>query len=263
MGERGRRLVNVPMNATINQNGYTVDMPLNHRHPLDREQAVALLHSACRDARRDREIPIVRGFSGTAPFYRLEGNQGELQSRSNEHYHTVIMDEFLPHEGYPRRGESIICGNWLNLQFAGDYGATYAIFPFDSVPIGVCYGRDFLETRIGMGHLRERTTLSIMEWNEIFRSLELRDDSYAAFRADIERKRGNGGKIDAIFPAGVDVDKVLRQTYGSSSLRLQIVSPATLATIQDRQREMWFSGPCVAVRLDQMEATNCLLRTCA
>jgi hypothetical protein len=233
-----------------------------HRHSIDREETVALLRSACRDARRDIETPIVRGFSGDAPFYRLEGTQGERQSRSDEHYHTVIMDEFLPQEGYPKRGESIICGNWLNLQFAGEYGAPYAIFPFDSVPIGVCYGRDFLETRIVIGHFRERTGLSIIEWNQVFKTLGLRDESYAAFRVDIQRLRGSGGDIDAIFPAGLDVDTVLSAAYGSSSMRLQIVSPATLPTIQDRQREMWFSGPCVAVRLDQIESIKRMLPSC-
>ncbi|MES2317583.1 MAG: hypothetical protein V4631_08820 [Pseudomonadota bacterium] len=169
------------------------------------------------------------------------------------------MDEFLPHEGYPKRRASIICGNWLNLQYAGDYGAAYAIFPFDSVQIGVAYGHDFLETRMPMGQFRQRMALSIMEWNQLFKSLGLRDESYAAFRADIHRLRGTGGEIDAMFPAGVDVDGVLHETYGASNLRLQIVSPATLATIQDRQREMWFSGPCVAVRIDQLEEIKELL----
>jgi hypothetical protein len=226
----------------------------NPRLPIDREQAVALLRAACRDALRYIDIPIVRGFSGDGPLYRLEGSQGERQSRSNEHYDAIVMDEFLPHEGYPKRRDSIICGNWLNLQYAGDYGAAYAIFPFDSVPIGVTYGHDFLETRMAMTHFRQRTALSIIEWNQLFNSLELRDESYAAFRADIERLRGTGGDIDAMFPARRDVDAVLRETYGASNLRLQIVTPATLATIQDRQREMWFSGPCVAVRIDQLEA---------
>ena len=230
-----------------------------HRQPIDRAQAVALLSSACRDARRHIENPIVRGFSGDAPLYRLEGSQGERQSSSTEHYYTIIMDQFLPREGYPKRRESIICGTWLNLQYAGDYGATYAIFPFDGVPIGVTYGRDFLETRIAMLHFRQRMALSVLEWNELFKSLALRDESYAAFRADIERLRGTGGDIDAVFPAGVNVDDVLRDTYSSSNLRLQIVTPATLATIQDRQREMWFSGPCVAVRLDQLEAIKHML----
>jgi hypothetical protein len=230
-----------------------------HRQPIDRAQAVALLRSACRDACRYIEIPIVRGFSGDAPLYRLEGSQGERQSRSDEHYHTIIMDEFLPHEGYPKRSESIICGNWLNLQYAGDYGAAYAIFPFDSVPIGVTYGHDFLETRMAMGHFHQRMALSIMEWNQLFKSLGLRDESYAAFREDVQRLRGTGGDIDAMFPARLDVDDVLRETYSASHMRLQIVSPATLATIQDRQREMWFSGPCVAVRIDQLEAIKELI----
>ncbi len=234
-------------------------MHLYHRHPIDREQAVALLRSECHDARQYIDIPIVRGFKGDAPLYRLAGSQGERQSISNEHYHTIVMDEFLPQEGYPKRGESIICGNWLNLQFADEYGAAYAIFPFDSVPIGVCYGRDFLETKMALSHFREGKALSIMEWNQLFKSLDLRDESYAAFRADIRQKRGSGGAIDAVFPAGREVDEVLRQTYGSSRLRLQIVTPATLSSIQDRQREMWFSGPCVAVRMDQLEAIKKLV----
>lgn len=230
-----------------------------HRHPIDREHTVALLKAACRDALRYVEIPIVRGFSGDAPFYRLEGSQGERQSRSNEHYDSIVMDEFLPREGYPKRRASIICGNWLNLQYAGEYGATYAIFPFDGVTIGVTYGHDFLETRMAMGHFRQRTALSIMEWNQLFQSLGLRDDSYLAFRADIQRLRGTGGDIDAMFPVGTDVDVALREMYSASNMRLQIVTPATLATIQDRQREMWFSGPCVAVRIDQLEAIKGLL----
>ena len=224
----------------------------NHRHPIDREQAVVLLTTACRDALRYMDIPIVRGFSGDAPLYRLEGSQGERQSRSDEHYDTIVMDEFLPQEGYPKRRESIICGNWLNLQYAGEYGATYAIFPYDGVTIGVTYGHDFLETRMAMGHFRQRTALSIVEWNQLFKSLGLRDESYAAFREDIQRLRGTGGDIDAMFPVGREIDAVLRDTYGASNMRLQIVTPATLATIQDRQREMWFSVPCVAVRIDQL-----------
>lgn len=239
---------------------YTVEMLPTHRLPIDSAQAVALLTSACGDALRHIDVPIVRGFSGDEPLYRLEGSQGEKQSRSDEHYHTAIMDEFLPHEGYPRRGESIICGNWLNLQYAGDYGAAYAIFPFDGVPIGVTYGHDLLETRIAMHHYGSRMTLSVLEWNALFKHIGLRDQPYAAFRADIERLRGTGGDIDAVFPAGVDVDQVLRTMYGSSKMRLQIVTPATIASIQDRQREMWFSGPCVAVRIDQLPAIKLLIK---
>lgn len=231
-----------------------------HRDPIDSAQAVTLLSAACRDACQYIDIPIVRGFSGDAPLYRLEGSQGERQSRSTEHYYTVLMDEFLPHEGYPRRSASIICGNWLNIEFAGEYGATYAIFPFDGVPIGVAYGRDFLETRIAIHHFRQRMALSILEWNQLFRSLGLRDESYAAFTADIERLRGKGGEIDALFPPGSNIGDVLRQIYSSSNMRLQIVTPATIGTIQDRQREMWFSGPCVAVRIDQLEAIKMSLK---
>lgn len=230
-----------------------------HRLPIDSAQAATLLVSACRDALRHIDVPIVRGFSGDAPLYRLEGSQGERQSRSDEQYHTCIMDEFLPHEGYPMRAASIICGNWLNLQYAGDYGAAYAIFPFDGVPIGVTYGHDLLETRIALEHFRSRMTLSVIEWNAFFKYLGLRDESYAAFRDDIERLRGSGGDIDAMFPPGVDIDAVLRAMYGSSKMRLQIVTPATIASIQDRQREMWFSGPCVAVRIDQLPAIKQLI----
>lgn len=232
----------------------------NPRHSVDREQAVALLRSACRDALRNIDTPIVRGFSGDAPFYRLEGNQGERQSRSEEHYHTIIVDEFLPQQGYPKRCESIICGSWLNLQFAGEYGAAFAIFPFDSVPIGVCYGRDFLETKIAIGRFSEWTARTVIEWNQLFKTLGLSDASYAAFRADVQRIRGSGGDIDSMFPAGRDVDRTLQEAYGSSSMRLQIVSPATLNAIQDRQREMWFSGPCIAVRLDQLALIRGLLQ---
>ncbi len=231
----------------------------NPRQPIDREQAVALLRTACRDARRYIDIPIVRGFSGDAPLYRLEGSQGERQSRSDEHYHAIVMDEFLPADGYPSRGESIICGNWLNLQYAGAYGSAYAIFPFDSVPIGVTYGHDFLDTRMPMGRFRKRVAMSIMEWNALFKNLGLRDESYTAFRTDIEQLRGTNQDIDAMFPPGRDIDDVLKETYSASNLRLQIVTPATLSTIQDRQREMWFSGPCVAVRIDQLPAMKQLL----
>jgi hypothetical protein len=224
-----------------------------HRQPIDCKQALNLLKTACRDALRHIDIPIIRGFSGDAPLYRLEGTQGERQSRSNEHYHTIIMDQFLPLEGYPKRSESIVCGNWLNLQYAGDYGATYAIFPFDGVPIGVTYGHDLLDTPIAMDHYRPVMSRTIMGWNELFKSMGLRDSSYAFLLADVERLRRTGGEIDTVFPVGVDVDEVLRKMYGSSRMRLQIVTPATIATIQDRQREMWFSGPCVAVRIDQLE----------
>jgi hypothetical protein len=229
------------------------------RQTVDREQAVALLRSSCRDALRNIDTPIVRGFSGEAAFYRLEGNQGERQSRSEEHYHTIIVDEFLPQQGYPKRGESIICGSWLNLQFADEYGAAFAIFPFDSVPIGVCYGSDFLETKVAIGRFRERTARTVIEWNKLFKSLGISDASYSAFRADVQRLRGSGGDIDSMFPPGRDIDRTLHEAYGSSSLRLQIVNPATLNAIQDRQREMWFSGPCVAVRLDQYAVIRALL----
>jgi len=110
------------------------------------------------------------------------------------------MDEFLPREGYPKRVDSIICGNFLNLQYAGSYSATYAIFPFYGVPIGVTYGHDFLETRIAMSHFRQRTALSIMEWNALFLNLGLFDETYAALRADVQRMRGKGGDIDRYLP---------------------------------------------------------------
>ncbi len=240
----------------------TIPMLSNPRQSLDRELAVALLRSACRDALRNIDTPIVRGFSGDAAFYRLEGNQGERQSRSEEGYHTIIVDEFLPQQGYPKRCESIICGSWLNLQFAGEYGAAFAIFPFDSVPIGVCYGRDFLETRVAIGQVRERMARTVIEWNQLFKAMGLSDASYSAFRAGIQAIRGNGGDIDAMFPPGRDIDRTLQEAYGSSRMRLQIVNPATLNAIQDRQREMWFSGPCIAVRLDQLALVRGLLHGC-
>jgi hypothetical protein len=55
-----------------------------------------------------------------------------------------LMENMEEWQKYPRRSQSLICSTTTS--YAGSYGATFAIIPYDTAKIGACASMDFFDT---------------------------------------------------------------------------------------------------------------------
>lgn len=238
-----------------------------HKRVVDMADIEQLLHTHCKDAMKLFHRPLWRGMTGGADAFILHGEAGDRVSKNSANYYTVIMDEFLPKLGYPRRGASIICANDENRDYIRGFGEPYAIFPFDGVPIGVCSGYDLWETRFAIGRHPGRKTIE--SWNELFSRYGLDSSSWDDFEdslryemtetwaegegegSDEENslRREKGGELLEWFGPPEKIRAVFEKAYSPMNLDLDLVTSEGVDKFRGR-REVWIGGKCIAIDRD-------------
>jgi hypothetical protein len=218
-----------------------------HRQDISVEKARELIEANCKDM--DIRRPFWRGSRKTEEeAYIIQGELGGRSSANTTNHYTVVMDEFLPSQGYPARSKSIIMASPDNQDYALSYGKVYAIIPFDGVKIGVTSDEDIWHTRIKIG---KSTSQSLSSWNEIFSDADIPDYSFEDMVNGIEEtmqdyEDPNSELFSHIF-GGLDVAKALQEAYSETNMRLRLT---TTARPPNGPHECWVSGKCVALRLD-------------
>ncbi len=228
-----------------------------HREDISIEKAIELIRANCKDALKNVENPMWRGFRGREDAYLIQADLGERASKNTSNYYTIILDKFLPKQGYPKRSKSIICGNNKNLDYAEGYGAVYALFPYDGVPIGICHERDIWETkRFVIGDAPRAR--SIEDWNSVFERSALSDDTYENFKEDIIKHMDihPGSEIEQIFKRPENIDMYLEAAYSPGSLNFDLTTTAMMDQYEDKDRECWLGGKCVAIQYGTWKKTS-------
>lgn len=219
-----------------------------HKQELGIDEALELMKAHCKDALKLNE-PLWRGMTGNGDAYTLHGEASTRRSANTTNYYTVIMDHFLPPLGYPKRSQSIILTNRVNIAIG--FGRAYAIYPYDGVSIGVCFEHDLWESpsfRIGSygNHYR------IHSWNTVWKDMALDPSSYYAFVDDIQEKMVDDSsfiedKLIKIFGTPDNVEPALEKAYSVKTLKLELATTKTIENYNDRERELWIGGKCIAI----------------
>lgn len=238
------------------------------KREIDHSEAEAMLEEHCKDAMKLFHRPLWRGMTSGEDCYVLHGGAGTpRKSKNTRNYYTVIMDEFLPRLGYPKRSQSIICANEENRHYAASFGTLYAIFPYDGVPIGVCSNFDIWETRFGIGrHPAKRTPEA---WNNLFQQYGLESESWEDFEDSLvyemtetwaegddtgsenlkALRREKGRKLLEWFGPPEKIRGVFEKAYSPENMGLTLTTSDGVDKPRG-PREVWISGPCVAIERD-------------
>lgn len=227
-----------------------------HRQDISVEKARELIEQNCSDM--DIRKPFWRGSqNATEEAYLIQGELGGRSSAVSSNHYTVIMDHFLPKKGFPLRSKSIILTNNDGANYARQYagghvGGLYAIFPFNGVPIGVCGEKDIwaLKTQIGDGNAAKLDKL-----NDWFEEAGIPDYSYEdlvqGIQDGLEEHDDTSRMLSRFFGSGDHIEDELRIAYTPPVLDVSLHTSKTVP--EDKSRELWISGKCVAIHLDVWE----------
>lgn len=226
-----------------------LDEAKDHKKDLDIGKVVEMLEAHCSDALKNEKL-LYRGMTPGKPAYILHGEVSTRKSANTTNYYTVILDNFLPYDGYPKRSGSIILSNAKYV--AEGYGTPYVVFPFDGVKIGVCAKVDmWFSPPFTVGESGD--TLTIKGWNEVWSEYGIDSSSYLAFVDDIKSKINDGSKVGGmladIFVDKSNVEPAIEEAYSAKSLGLELATTKTIENY-DGNRELWIGGQCIAIHPD-------------
>lgn len=221
-----------------------------YKKTITREEAIEYLKRNCSDAMKTFTTPIVRGDSTISDdFTIVTGEDGGRASRNTSNHYSVIMDEFLPKLGYPRRQASIICASYEAKEYAAEYGHIFAVFPINGAPIGVTESYDLWNTKIKIGDYKYST----QHWNSLFNDADISSKSFPALVRDLEKFRDTveptrfTSSLKEALRGVTDIAGELKYAY------TQPFSLTTTATPQPYNRgehEVWIGKPCLLIDWD-------------
>ena len=226
----------------------------DHKPSLDAAEAIRLINTHCRDALRNKQM-IYRGMTNNGEqAFAIHGEAGGRSSKNTRNYYTVILDHFLPRDGYPKRSKSVICAN--DKYTARGFGTAYMLFPYDGVKIGVCDTSDlWFSPTFKVGNADEE--MRIDSWNAVWAEYGLSSNSYEDFVASIKNKmrRGSVGPdsentarmLRVIFGDEDNIEPALEKAYNPKTLGMHLATPDTIDEYRNRERELWISGKCIAI----------------
>lgn len=224
----------------LNEGSYYEDISI--------EKAIELAKKHCSNALKHLETPIIRGgHNFTDVAYSVHPGLGSRKSANTSNHYTVLFNETLPKE-YPRRANSMICGNYQNKDYARGFGQLYVILPYDDVMFGVCADEDLWRTRIKIAD-KNRTLDS---WNNIWSDLfDAPATSLDAIATSIEHVIAAPAHeyhevAISLFRPG-EVKEKLKELYSASNLGFSLADTNKVYELKG-PRELWFSGPCIAIR---------------
>lgn len=217
-----------------------------HKQELELAEAIKLIETHCKDALKSGR-QLYRGMTPGSDAYALHGEASTRKSANTTNYYTVILDHFLPEQGYPKRSASIILANGFDT--ARGYGSVYAIFPYDNVPIGVCDGSDLWDSELDVGNAGDK--MRIDRWNRVWQEYGLSADSYESFVASIKDKMEEGKAVGRmltdIFESPDGIEPALKKAYSAKNLKMNLATTKTINDF-DFERELWIGGKCIAIQ---------------
>lgn len=233
----------------------------SYKTKIDKDKAKELIFGpSCSDfMSKSADKPIIRGMDSANSFYTLEGEKGGRKSRNTTNHYTVILDEFLPEEGYPRRSKSIICASWGNRFHAAGYGTKFAIIPLNGTKIGVCEGGDIFDSAVTLfGETRQ-----IFRWNKIFSDYGISDASFGMLVSELSglvesyhKAKVNGFKSAEDFEKNIGnapaelADESAMANYikkAYTKIPFQLETAKSMENVSPFSHELWIGQKVVAV----------------
>lgn len=211
----------------------------------------SVLRTHCSEAMETMKTsPLWRGFQRKKDsIFTFDPSTGTRASENTSNYYTLLMDNSPYMQGWPKRSKSLICTTDPNT--AGNYGKVYAIFPYNGTKLAVCPRGDLWDTIVKLPEL-DKTKASWDDINGIMYRLGFTDKSYEAIVK--HSKSPKFLKLIKDFP-NVPADNFiswLQEKMAPENVYFDLVSVATWSPDYIK-REVWFSGPCVAIEKEIYE----------
>lgn len=212
------------------------------------KEASDILNKYCKDAiwMLQKDHPIYRGQKSlphNRDFYTIDPSKTERKSQNTSNHYTVILDNIESMSDFPKRSRSLIGS--FDESNSDQYGAVYALIPFDGVKIGCVKSDDLWETEI---RFFGRTS-PIEVWNDVFHRDFNIDDTWKSFQKFQEKlNAGDDGAIRAfrrIFN-GADPTQFLEElnkAYSPARTKFEVRTTKTMPRKMDG--EVWVGGKCL------------------
>lgn len=248
----------------------------SYKKVITEQEAIKLIKSHCKNV--DPEHPLYRGmkaYGRSQEFLSMEGQKGSRKSSETSNHYTLIIDHFLKQDyrSAPLRGASLICTNDKN--YAGNYGKTYVLFPYDDVEIGKCDEEDIWGYRVSIGD--GSVSAKIADVNDYLAEVIDNPKSYqdivnalSKFLEDEENEKSSSRMAKDIYASfkgdwidrGMDeeeewseadkkdvVEGALEGAYHpESNFNMEFGTYKELEIDElDSHHEFWFGGKCVAI----------------
>jgi len=237
---------------------------------LEVARAVELLNQYCSESLSLIQRPIWRGIRhdfGT--IMKIDPTTGIRKSNNTMNYYTELMDNSPYFAGWPMRSRSLVCST--DTFKAQNYGAKYAIFPFNGVKIAVCPGSDIFDTQVSLPELMEHSLsfgggYASLVW--YLNNLGLPDNYEGMVEATsspkFKQKLARTNKRLSVYKMfGFIQNPKLSENF--VTMLQKAMAPANtgfeLVTIEQfasrptegkegRSRELWIGGPVIAIKHD-------------
>ncbi len=130
------------------------------------DYAINFIKKNCGQARKafmEKGIALYRGHINLSGDYGLiQPSKYERTSANTSNYYTLLMDNSPKWKNYPKRSQSIICGNTKSAAYPPNI---FIVFPVDNSKIGVCPRYDLWDS-FQDTYKRERSSVDMSMFNE-------------------------------------------------------------------------------------------------
>lgn len=250
--------------------------PYKHT-PMYLDQAMATLNKYCHESFGMLDHPLWRGMRNhNEPIFLVDPSTGKRESNNTSNYYTNLIDSSPYMKGWPKRSASMICSSGFSYADGYKYGGesgTYALFPFDGVPIAVCPSRDMWETKVripelGINYDEDTAMNDFNRWLEHVMLLptditamakKLNKPNYAdtVIRAQEDSWYSSlNNKTKAWISVPGNPPKLIDLLYKALSPAMTGFSLMTVpefVAAKPKNKECWVGGPLVAIRKDVYE----------
>lgn len=211
-----------------------------------------ILNTYCKEAESSGflSFPIWRGFKTLVdPVVLIDPSTGIRKAQNSSNHYNLLMDNSPYIPGWPKRTRSLIAAS--NMRVARSYGTVYKLIPFDGVKIAVCATEDIWFTGIDL-----KPELPFTGEIEILNSFLISKLGFPnKVKTFDEMIRYTGypdiAKRLKLLNSPLKPEEVIpfiQSRMAPDEMGLRLMSVSEYASARPESREVWFSGPCLAIK---------------
>jgi hypothetical protein len=189
-------------------------------------------------------------------FAMIDPSEGGTRgTRDSTGYYDLILSYHPAWQALPDRKRSIICTTSRNL--ASKYGRRYRVYPLGDPMVVVCSAHDFWDSfaALAAAGIPSPVTLNFSLAHQAkAMGIPLPDDDFGGFTKALahmaevyQRAPTDDGMIASLLAAGSPIDRLM-DLFDPKPNGFQTLPLSQLGAVAKRRnREVWFSAPCVLV----------------
>lgn len=233
----------------------------NHVNEITEDELIKIIKENCSKA--DLDSPLLRGMRDVGDYLRIDGDTINRTSKDGNNIYTVCFDEYFKKNNYPLRSKSVICATNDQHAFVSSYGTPYVIIPYNDVSLAVCDNEDIYYS---YNNTIEMQTINItVRLNDllnaprrkVYKSIDdIKDDVSKLNNEVIEKRFAESERykplidyIEIDLLKSGDVDKITNKIvsiYDPKHYEFELTNNSNVGKYEER--EVWFSGKCVAIK---------------